>query len=215
MKQIEIKISNNQINYEDAVMYMESRVDSISKNQSEELMWFLSHNHLFTQGTSASEDEILNTNIIKIIKTNRGGKTTYHGPGQRIVYFMLNLNNKNKDIRKFISIIENSLISFLAHYNVEAKAFKDRVGIWVTKSNNITFDKEKKIGAIGLRIKKWITYHGLSFNINPDLKYYNYIHSCGLREYQNTSMKELGIKLEQSEFDNKFKEIFIEKLKTI
>ena len=215
MKQIEIKISNNQINYEDAVMYMESRVDSISKNQSQELMWFLSHNHLFTQGTSASEDEILNSNIIKIIKTNRGGKTTYHGPGQRIVYFMLNLNNKNKDIRKFITIIENSLISFLAEYNIEAQAFKDRVGIWVTKSNNITFDKEKKIGAIGLRIKKWITYHGLSFNINPDLKYYNYIHSCGLKEYQNTSMKELGIKLEQSEFDNKFEKIFTEKLKTI
>ncbi|MDC3184257.1 lipoyl(octanoyl) transferase LipB [Pelagibacteraceae bacterium] len=215
MKQFEIKISNSEVNYEEAIMYMESRVDGISKNQSQELMWFLSHNHLFTQGTSASEDEILNTNIIKIIKTNRGGKTTYHGPGQRIVYFMLNLNNKNKDIRKFISIIENSLISFLAHYNVEAKAFKDRVGIWVTKSNNITFDKEKKIGAIGLRIKKWITYHGLSFNINPDLKYYNYIHSCGLKEYKNTSMEELGIKLEQSEFDNKFKKIFLEKLKTI
>ena len=215
MKQIEIKISNNQINYEDALLYMESRVDDIIKNQSQELLWFLSHNHIFTQGTSASEEEVLNSNIIKIIKTNRGGKTTYHGPGQRVVYFMLNLNNKNKDVRKFISIIENSLITFLAYYNIEARSFKDRVGIWVTKSNNITFDKEKKIGAVGLRIKKWITYHGLSFNINPDLKYYNYIHACGLKEYQNTSMKELGIKLEQSEFDNKFKEIFIEKLKTI
>jgi len=215
MKQIEIKISNNQINYEDALSYMESRVDDIIKNQSKELLWFLSHNHIFTQGTSASEEEVLNSNIIKIIKTNRGGKTTYHGPGQRVVYFMLNLNNKNKDVRKFISIIENSLITFLAYYNIEARSFKDRVGIWVTKSNNITFDKEKKIGAVGLRIKKWITYHGLSFNINPDLKYYNYIHACGLKEYQNTSMKELGIKLEQSEFDNIFKEIFIEKLKTI
>ena len=215
MKQIEIKISNNQINYEDALLYMESRVDDIIKNQSQELLWFLSHNHIFTQGTSASEEEVLDSNIIKIIKTNRGGKTTYHGPGQRVVYFMLNLNNKNKDVRKFISIIENSLITFLAYYNIEARSFKDRVGIWVTKSNNITFDKEKKIGAVGLRIKKWITYHGLSFNINPDLKYYNYIHACGLKEYQNTSMKELGIKLEQSEFDNKFKEIFIEKLKTI
>ncbi len=214
MKQIEIKISNNQINYEDAVRYMESRVVSISKNQSRELLWFLNHNHIFTQGTSASEEEILNSKVVKIIKTNRGGKTTYHGPGQRIVYLMLNLNNKNKDIRKFITIIEESLIDFLAHYNVEAQAFKDRVGIWVTKNNNMTFDKEKKIGAIGLRIKKWITYHGLSFNINPNLKYYNYIHSCGLREYQNTSMKELGIKLEQSEFDNEFKKIFIEKLKT-
>ena len=215
MKKIEIKISNNQINYEDAVKYMESRVDDISKNQSQELLWFLNHNHIFTQGTSASEEEILDSNLIKIIKTNRGGKTTYHGPGQRIVYFMLNLNNKKKDVRKFITIIENSLISFLAQYNIEAQAFKDRVGIWVTKSNNITFDKEKKIGAIGLRIKKWITYHGLSFNINPDLKYYNYIHSCGLKDYHNTSMEELGIKLEQSEFDNKFKKIFIEKLKII
>ena len=215
MKQIEIKISNREIDYEKAITYMESRVNDISKNQSQELLWFLSHNHIFTQGTSASQDEVLNSTVIDVIKSNRGGKSTYHGPGQRIVYFMLNLNNKNKDIRKFITVIENSLISFLADYNIEAQGFKDRVGIWVTKSNNITFDKEKKIGAIGLRIKKWITYHGLSFNINPDLKYYNYIYSCGLKEYQNTSMEELGIKLDQSEFDNKFKDIFIEKLKII
>ncbi len=215
MKQLEIKISNSEVNYEDAVMYMESRVDGIIKNKSEELLWFLCHNHIFTQGTSASKEEILNSDVIDVIKSNRGGKTTYHGPGQRIVYFMLNLNNKNKDIRKFISVIENSLISFLANYNIEAQAFKDRVGIWVTRSNDITFDKERKIGAIGLRIKKWITYHGLSFNINPDLKYYNYIHSCGLKEFQNTSMEELGIKIDQSEFDNKFKKIFIEKLRTI
>ena len=215
MDQIEIKISNNQINYQEAVMFMESRVEDISKNKSQELIWFLNHNHIFTQGTSASKDEVINSNVIDVIKSNRGGKTTYHGPGQRIVYFMLNLNNKNKDIRRFITIIENSLISFLADYNIEAQAFKDRVGIWVTKSNNITFNKEKKIGAIGLRIKKWVTYHGLSFNINPDLNYYNYIHSCGLKEYQNTSMKELGIKLEQTEFDKKFEKIFMEKLKTI
>ncbi len=215
MNQIEIKISNEEISYLESMLFMESKVREISKNHSNELLWFLSHNHIFTQGTSASNEEILDPNVIEVLKTNRGGKTTYHGPGQRIVYFMLNLNNKKKDIRKFISVIENSLISFLAEYNIEAQAFKDRVGIWVTKSNNITFDKEKKIGAIGLRIKKWITYHGLSFNINPDLKYYNYIHSCGLKEYQNTSMEELGIKLDQSEFDNKFKEIFIEKLRTI
>ncbi len=215
MKQFEIKISNSEVNYEEAVMYMESRVDGIINNKSEELIWFLNHNHIFTQGTSASKEEILNSDIIDVIKSNRGGKTTYHGPGQRIVYFMLNLNNKNKDIRKFITVIENSLITLLANYNIEAQAFKDRVGIWITKSNKITFDKEKKIGAIGLRIKKWVTYHGLSFNINPDLKYYNYIHSCGLKEYQNTSMEELGVKLDQSEFDNKFKEIFIEKLRKI
>jgi len=215
MNQIEIKISNNDINYEKAIMFMESRVESISKNKSKELLWFLNHDHIFTQGTSASIDEILNPNTVKVIQTNRGGKTTYHGPGQRVVYFMLNLNNKKKDIRKFISIIENSVIDFLKNYNVEARAFKDRVGIWVIKNNKMTFDKEKKISAIGIRVKKWITYHGMSFNINPDLKYYNSIHSCGLKEYTNTSLNELGIKIDQKEFDEGFKKIFLKKLKTI
>ena len=215
MNQIEIKISNEEINYKEAVLFMESKVRDISENHSKELLWFLSHNHIFTQGTSASDDEILNSDVIEVLKTNRGGKTTYHGPGQRIVYFMLNLNNKKKDIRKFISIIENSVIDFLKNYNVEARAFKDRVGIWVIKNNKMTFDKEKKISAIGLRVKKWITYHGMSFNINPDLKYYNSIHSCGLKEYKNTSLNELGIKIDQKEFDEGFKKIFLNKLKTI
>jgi len=215
MNQIEIKISNEEINYKEAVLFMESKVRDISENHSKELLWFLSHNHIFTQGTSASDDEILNSDVIEVLKTNRGGKTTYHGPGQRIVYFMLNLNNKKKDIRKFISVIENSVIDFLKNYNVEARAFKDRVGIWVIKNNKMTFDKEKKISAIGLRVKKWITYHGMSFNINPDLKYYNSIHSCGLKEYKNTSLNELGIKIDQKEFDEGFKKIFLKKLKTI
>ncbi len=215
MNQIEIKISNEEINYKEAVLFMESKVRDISENHSKELLWFLSHNHIFTQGTSASDDEILNSDVIEVLKTNRGGKTTYHGPGQRIVYFMLNLNNKKKDIRKFISVIENSVIDFLDNYNVEARAFKDRVGIWVIKNNKMTFDKEKKISAIGLRVKKWITYHGMSFNINPDLKYYNSIHSCGLKEYANTSLNELGIKIDQKEFDEGFKKIFLNKLKTI
>ena len=215
MNQIEIKISNKEINYKEAMLFMETKVRDISKNNSKELLWFLNHNHIFTQGTSASDDEILNSNVIEVLKTNRGGKTTYHGPGQRIVYFMLNLNNKKKDIRKFISVIENSVIDFLKNYNVEARAFKDRVGIWVIKNNKMTFDKEKKISAIGLRVKKWITYHGMSFNINPDLKYYNSIHSCGLKEYANTSLNELGIKIDQKEFDEGFKKIFLNKLKTI
>ena len=215
MNQIEIKISNEEINYKEAVLFMESKVKDISENHSKELLWFLSHNHIFTQGTSASDDEILNSDVIEVLKTNRGGKTTYHGPGQRIVYFMLNLNNKKKDIRKFISVIENSVIDFLKNYNVEARAFKDRVGIWVIKNNKMTLDKEKKISAIGLRVKKWITYHGMSFNINPDLKYYNSIHSCGLKEYANTSLNELGIKIDQKEFDEGFKKIFLDKLKTI
>ena len=189
MNQIEIKISNEEINYKEAVLFMESKVRDISENHSKELLWFLSHNHIFTQGTSASDDEILNSDVIEVLKTNRGGKTTYHGPGQRIVYFMLNLNNKKKDIRKFISVIENSVIDFLKNYNVEARAFKDRVGIWVIKNNKMTFDKEKKISAIGLRVKKWITYHGMSFNINPDLTYYDNINACGLTNYSSTSLE--------------------------
>ena len=211
---IEIKISKKPVDYKKAVIFMEKRLDKIREGKARELIWILEHNDIYTAGSRSKKSEILDKKI-KVIKTNRGGKITWHGKGQLICYFVINLNKRNKDIRKFITIIENSLISFLANYNIEAQTFKDRVGVWVTKSNNISFDKEKKIGAIGLRIKKWVTYHGLSFNINPDLNYYNYIHSCGLKEYKNTSMEELGIKLEQSEFDNKFKKIFLEKLKTI
>ena len=212
MKQFEIKISNSEVNYKEAVMYMESRVDEIINNNSKELLWFLNHNHVFTQGTSASKEEILKSDLIEVIKSNRGGKTTYHGPGQRIVYFLINLNNRKKDIRRFISIIEDSLIIFLNTYNIEAKSFKDRVGIWVVKSRNIKFEKERKIGAIGLRISKWITYHGLSFNIDPNLKYYDYINACGLKNYKNTSMKELGVNLTKNEFDKNFNKIFIKNL---
>ncbi len=213
MSKIEIKISNKLIDYESSVKFMKSRVEDIKTGTLEELIWFLNHDHIYTQGTSASRIEIVNNNYkIKIINTNRGGKTTYHGPGQRIVYFLINLNIRKKDIRKFISIIEESVISFLKNYNIEAKSFKDRVGIWVTRSNKITFNREKKIGAIGLRISKWITYHGLSFNISPDLSYYKNIHSCGLKDYENTSLKELGINISNEEFDEKFKSIFIKKI---
>ena len=212
MSHIEIKKSIELIDYESAFEFMKYRVNSIKNNKQNELLWFLNHDHIYTQGTSAEPNEIINPNKIKLIKTNRGGKTTYHGPGQRIVYFIINLNNRKRDVRRFISIIEKSLIKFLSNYNIEARSFKDRVGIWVIKSKDIKFDKERKIGAIGLRISKWITYHGLSFNIDPDLKLYKNIHSCGLKEYKNTSLKELGIKISTNDFDEQFKEIFLKEL---
>ena len=212
MNNIEIKISNKLVNYESAVNFMKSRSKEIQNCTVNELIWFLEHDHIYTQGTSASNDEILNKNSILTIKTSRGGKTTYHGPGQRIIYFLINLNKRNKDIRKFISIIENSVISLLRNYEIESRSFKDRVGIWVTKSKNIKFDKERKIGAIGLRISKWVTYHGLSFNINPDLKYYENIYSCGLKNFKNTSLKELNVNISKDEFDYNFKKIFIKNL---
>ena len=215
MDKIEIINSKELINYESAIELMQSRIKEILSNNKKELIWFLEHDNVYTQGTSSKENEIIKSNNIKVIKTNRGGKTTYHGPGQRIIYFMINLNKRKKDIRKFITIIENSLIEFLDNYGIEARSFKDRVGIWVTKSNNLKFEKEKKIGAIGLRVSKWISYHGLSFNINPNLQFYENIHACGLEGYKNTSLTELGININYEEFDSSFEKIFIKNLSKI
>ena len=208
---IEIKKSQKPVKYEDALKFMEKRLQEIDQNKSNDLIWILEHDDIYTAGTTFKENEVLDKSI-KILKTNRGGKITYHGPGQLICYFVIDLKKGKKDIRKFISIIEDSLITLLANYNVEARSFKDRVGIWVTNSNKIKFNKEKKIGAIGLRVTKWVTYHGLSFNINPDLNYYNNIHSCGLKDYKNTSLKEIGINISNEEFDEKYKNIFFQKI---
>ena len=213
MDEIEIKKTKKILDYESALKIMEDRVIKIKNNLDKELIWFLTHNNIYTQGTSSSEMDIIKKNNIKILKTNRGGKTTYHGPGQRIIYFLINLNKRKKDIRSFVSLIENSLIQFLNNYNIEATSFRDRVGIWVTKVNGTKLRKEEKIGAIGLRVTKWITYHGLSFNINPDLKYYDDIHPCGLKNYRNTSLKNLGITITNKNFDIQFKEIFLNNLK--
>ena len=212
MNSIEIKKSKNLVNYESAVKFMQNKVQNIQTNNSKELLWFLEHDHIYTQGTSANDNEIIKTNNINIIKTNRGGKTTYHGPGQRIIYFLIDLNKRKKDIRKFITVIENSVITLLAEYKIEAKSFKDRVGIWVIEANKIKFDKERKIGAIGLRVSKWVTYHGLSFNIDTNLKYYDFINSCGLKGYKNTSLSELRVNITKEEFDYKFEKIFNKKI---
>ena len=205
---IDIKTSNQNIEYFDALNFMEKKVDKILDNKENEMLWFLNHHHVYTCGTSANRNEILSKTNIPILQTNRGGKTTYHGPGQRVVYFMINLNKRKKDIRKFVNIIENSVISLLKEFGIEATTFPERIGIWVIKSQGNKLSKEKKIGAIGLRIRKWITYHGLSFNINPDLKYYENINACGLKNYTSTSLKDLCINLTNKEFDKIFNKNF-------
>ena len=210
---IEIKKNYNNIDYIKSIDFMQTRIDGIIQGKNNELIWFLNHNHVYTQGTSASKNEILKKNNIKILKTNRGGKTTFHGPGQRIVYLMINLNDRKKDLRKFINIIEQSLIEFLKEYKIDCATYKDRVGIWVTGQNGKKFVKEEKIGAIGLRLKKWTTFHGLSFNINPEMKYYDDINACGLNNYKNTSLKELGIEINEATFDQEYSRIFLNKLK--
>ena len=212
---IDIKTSNQNIEYFDAIKFMEKKIEKILDNKENEMLWFLNHHHIYTCGTSANKNEILSKTNIPILQTNRGGKTTYHGPGQRVVYFMINLNKRKKDIRKFVSIIENSVISLLKEFGIEATTFPERVGIWVIKSQGNKLSKEKKIGAIGLRLKKWITYHGLSFNINPDLKFYKNINACGLKNYSSTSLKDLDFDLSNKEFDSIFKKYFLKELSKI
>ena len=212
---IETKISSNYIDYFEALDFMENRVSEVINNKKKELIWFLNHNHVYTCGTSSNPKEILKTTNIPIIKTNRGGKTTYHGPGQRVVYMIINLNNRKKDLRNFIQIIEDTIIEILKNFNIQSQSYSDRIGLWVTKNQGIQLKKEQKIAAIGLRIKKWVTYHGLSFNINPDLSYYNNISACGLVNYSSTSLKELGINIKQEKFDELFIMNFEKKLKII
>jgi lipoyl(octanoyl) transferase len=213
IENIEIKNTLSLVDYKYSLDYMERRVLDIQSKKQKELLWFLNHNHIYTIGTSGNEDEFIKKINIPIIKTNRGGKTTYHGPGQRIVYFLLNLNERKKDIRKFVNLIEHTTIKVLKEFDIEAKTFPDRVGIWVTKNNNIELEKEEKIGAIGLRVKNWVTYHGLSFNIDPDLEYYKNINPCGLSNYSTTSMKKLGVSLSKKTFDELYFDKFLKGLK--
>ena len=212
---IEIKKQYDLVDYETSVECMQLRVNQILNKSKNELIWFLNHDHIYTQGTSAVENEILKKNKIRIVKTNRGGKTTYHGPGQRIVYFMIDLNNKKKDIRKFITIIEKSLMDFLKNYQIDSTTYKERVGIWVTGKNGKKFNQEEKIGAIGLRLKNWVTYHGLSFNINPKMDNYKFIDACGLKNFKNTSLHELDINITEENFDKEFSLIFLNNLRNL
>ena len=212
---IEIKKQYDLVHYETSVKFMQIRVNQIFNKSKNELIWFLNHDHIYTQGTSAKTNEILKKNKIRIVKTNRGGKTTYHGPGQRIVYFMIDLNNKKKDIRKFITIIEKSLMDFLKNYQINSTTYKERVGIWVTGKNGKKFNQEEKIGAIGLRLKNWVTYHGLSFNINPKMDNYKFIDACGLKNFKNTSLHELDINITEENFDKEFSLIFLNNLRNL
>ena len=182
---VEIKKSKKPIKYEDALKFMERRLIDINNKKEKELIWTLEHEEIYTAGTSYSENEILDKSI-KLFKTNRGGKITYHGPGQLICYFVIDLRKRNKDIRKFISLIEKSIIDALKFYNIKTFADKKNIGIWYNDNSNI-----KKVGAIGVRVSKWIAYHGFSININTDLNKYNSIIPCGIKNKGVTTLKKI------------------------
>ena len=181
---IEIKKSIKPINYFDAINILESRLKDLYENNEQELIWTLEHNEIFTAGTSYKESEIIDKSI-KILETNRGGKITYHGPGQLICYFVLDLRKK-KDIRKFITTIEKTIIQTLKFYKIETFPDKDNIGIWHKHNNEV-----KKIAAIGIRVSKWIAYHGFSININNDLENYKKIIPCGISNKGVTNLKNI------------------------
>ena len=175
---IEIKISKKRIPYKKAMLYLEKRVEEVKNGDNKELIWILEHPKTYTGGVTFNKNEIIDKSI-KIIKTNRGGKITLHNPGQKIIYFVINLNNRKKDIRKLINALENTIIQFLLIFNIKAKKDKKNIGIWV---------KEKKIAAIGLRVTRWIAFHGFSINISNNLKDYLKIKPCGLDNKKITSI---------------------------
>jgi lipoyl(octanoyl) transferase len=175
---IEVKISKTRISYKKAMKLLHQRVEEIKKNKNRELLWVLEHPLTYTAGIRYNENEILDKKI-KLIKTNRGGKVTLHNPGQKVIYFVLNLNKRKKDIRKLIHAIETSIIEFLKLFEIKGKKDKKNVGIWV---------KKKKIAAIGLRVSKWIAYHGCSININNDINDYFKIVPCGLDNNKVTNV---------------------------
>ena len=173
---IEIKKSEKPVKYESAIQLMENRLVDLSKEKTNELIWTLEHNEIYTAGTSFDENEILDKKI-NVIKTNRGGKITYHGPGQLICYFVIDLKKRNKDIRKFISVIEKTIIDTIKFYDIDTFPDKKNIGIWYNDGSEI-----KKVAAIGVRVSKWIAYHGFAININNDLNKYKSIVPCGIKD---------------------------------
>ena len=185
---IEVIKSIKSVDYTKSMKILEKRVHDVFLGKKDELLWILEHNSVYTAGTSSKNIDLLDKNL-KVIKTNRGGKHTYHGPGQKVVYFVLNLNKREKDIRKLVNKIENCIMDVLKEYNIESYPDRNNVGIWVDDKNN-----SKKIAAIGIRVKKWVAYHGFALNISNDLSKYNGIIPCGIKDKGITSLKKLGIK---------------------
>ena len=183
---IEIKKSQKLVKYEEALRLMEERLLQIDQKKSKDLIWVLEHENIYTAGTSYKENEILD-NSIKVFKTNRGGKITYHGPGQLICYFVIDLKKIKKDIRNFISIIEKTIIDSLKSYDINTFSDKENIGIWYDDNSEI-----KKVAAIGVRVSKWIAYHGFSINIDNDLKKYDAIIPCGIKDKGITNLKTIN-----------------------
>ena len=183
--------------YPDAITQMETRAASISASEARELVWLLEHPPLYTAGTSADGSDLIDPDRFPVFKTGRGGQYTYHGPGQRVGYFMLDLKTRGRDVRAFVAGLEDLVIATLADFDVDADRRKGRIGVWV----NMPDGSEAKIAAIGVRIRKWVSFHGISINVDPDLSHFSGIVPCGISEHGVTSLRALGIKASMSDVD--------------
>ncbi len=196
LNNIEWLESQERVSFEDAIKFMEERVQLISQDKAQPLIWLVEHPALYTAGISAHDDDLLNQTDIPVYKTNRGGKYTYHGPNMKIIYVMLNLKTmfapQDPDIAQFVEFLENWVIRFLAKFGIKGEIRKGRVGIWVNDHG-----QEKKIAAIGIKVKKWISYHGIAINIDPDLSAFKNIVPCGIKDFGITSLKQMGVDVNQ------------------
>ncbi len=203
----EWRVSPGLVAYEDAVAFMEQRVAAIAAGTAPQCVWLLQHPALYTAGTSARPGDLLAADRFPVHKTGRGGQYTYHGPGQRVVYVMLDLRNYRCDVRAYVKNLERWIIAALARMDVAGVVRDGRVGVWVERAGDGA-SREEKIAAIGVRIRKWVTYHGISLNVAPDLEHFSGIVPCGLEGYGVTSLKALGRPTAMDRLDNILKATF-------
>jgi lipoyl(octanoyl) transferase len=194
MYAVEWRISDAPVDYPDAVRFMETRVEAIRRGEASEMVWLLEHPPLYTAGTSAEDSELLDNNRFPVYPTGRGGRYTYHGPGQRIAYVMLDLSKRGNDVRGFVHGLEDWVIRTLAHFNVIGEVRSDRVGIWVQRgASDNPAAREDKIAAIGVRVRHWVTFHGVAINLEPNLEHFSGIIPCGIEGHGVTSLWDLGL----------------------
>jgi lipoyl(octanoyl) transferase len=203
---IEWRIGNTPVDYEPAVEEMEARVAAIRAGTAPEFVWLLEHPALYTAGTSAREEDLLDPSRLPVHRTGRGGRYTYHGPGQRIAYVMLDLSRRDRDVRCHVHRLEEWIIRTLARFDIRGERREGRVGIWVVRHGGV----EEKIAAIGVRVRHWVTYHGLAVNVDPELDHYRGIIPCGIAEHGVTSLARLGVRATMTELDDALRATFAE-----
>lgn len=209
---VEWLIADGLTDYDEALAFMEERVAAIREGTADELIWLVEHPSLYTAGTSAKPADLLTADRFPVYATGRGGEYTYHGPGQRVVYVMLDLKRRREDIRAFVTALEQWIISTLASFNVRGERREDRVGVWVARPDRPALPDglpaEDKIAAIGIRLRKWVSFHGISINVEPELAHFDGIVPCGVRGHGVTSLVDLGLPVEMRDLDQALRDAF-------